>query len=46
MFSFQNDWTIFFRRPISGIMIAAALIALFLPMMQKYRAVRRVKQAT
>jgi putative tricarboxylic transport membrane protein len=46
MISFQNDWTIFFRRPISGIMIAAAVIALFLPMMQKYRAVRRVKQAT
>jgi putative tricarboxylic transport membrane protein len=44
MISFQNDWTIFFRRPISGILIVVAVIALFLPLMQKYRAVRRVAQ--
>jgi putative tricarboxylic transport membrane protein len=45
MISFQNDWTIFFRRPISGIMIAVSVIALFLPMMRKYWALRRVEQA-
>lgn len=43
MISFQNDWTIFFRRPISGIVIVVAVIALFLPMMQKYRAFRRIE---
>jgi putative tricarboxylic transport membrane protein len=42
MISYQNDWTIFFRRPISGIVIAVAILALFLPLMQKYRAFRRV----
>ena len=45
MISFQNDWTIFFRRPISGIVIVVAVIALFLPMMQKYRAFRRIEPA-
>jgi putative tricarboxylic transport membrane protein len=45
MISFQNDWTIFFRRPISGIMMAVSVIALFLPMMRKYWALRRVEQA-
>lgn len=45
MFSFQNDWTIFFRRPISGIMMAVSIIALFLPTVRKYWALRRVGQA-
>jgi putative tricarboxylic transport membrane protein len=45
MISFQNDWTIFFRRPVSGIMMIVSIIALFLPTMRKYRALRRVERA-
>ncbi|MBN2437363.1 MAG: tripartite tricarboxylate transporter permease [Deltaproteobacteria bacterium] len=37
MISFQNDWTIFFRRPISGTIMALTVIALVLPMIRKYR---------
>jgi putative tricarboxylic transport membrane protein len=46
MISFQNDWTIFFRRPVSGIMMIVSIIALFLPTMRKYWALRRLGQAT
>jgi len=46
MISFQNDWTIFFRRPISGIMMVVSIIAIFLPTVRKYWALRRVEPAT
>jgi len=46
MISFQNDWTIFFCRPISGIIMAFTVIALVLPMMRKYREIRHTKKAT
>jgi putative tricarboxylic transport membrane protein len=31
MISFQNDWTVFFARPISGTVIALAILALLFP---------------
>jgi putative tricarboxylic transport membrane protein len=46
MISFQNDWTIFFRRPISGIIMALTVIALVLPLLRKFREIRHTKQAT
>lgn len=39
MISFQNDWTIFFRRPISGVIMALTVIALVMPMIKSYRGV-------
>jgi putative tricarboxylic transport membrane protein len=40
MISFQNDWTIFFRRPISGIIMALTILALILPLLRKFREIR------
>jgi putative tricarboxylic transport membrane protein len=34
MISFQNDWTIFFTRPISGTVLALAILALLFPLAQ------------
>jgi putative tricarboxylic transport membrane protein len=41
MISFQNDWTIFFRRPISGVIMALTIIALIVPMFKSFRTVAR-----
>jgi len=46
MISFQNDWTIFFRRPISGIIMVLTIIALVLPLLKKFHEIRHTKQAT
>jgi putative tricarboxylic transport membrane protein len=46
MISFQNDWTIFFRRPISGVIMVLTVIALVLPLLKKFREIRHSKQAT
>jgi len=46
MISFQNDWTIFFRRPISGIIMVLTIGALFLPLLGKFREIRNTKRAT
>ncbi|MCL4475907.1 MAG: tripartite tricarboxylate transporter permease [Nitrospirae bacterium] len=32
MISYQNDWTIFFRRPVSAVCMVLSVAALFLPM--------------
>src|SRR6185312_619943 len=32
MISYQNDWTIFFTRPVSGIVLVLALVALLFPL--------------
>ncbi|MHB8835046.1 MAG: tripartite tricarboxylate transporter permease [Candidatus Methylomirabilia bacterium] len=40
MISFQNDWTIFFRRPISGTVMALAVIALAVPFITHLRKKR------
>ena len=38
MIAYQNDWTIFFRRPISGTVVALTVLALAYPL---FRAIRR-----
>jgi putative tricarboxylic transport membrane protein len=40
MISFQNDWTIFFRRPISGTVMALAVVALAVPFITHLRRSR------
>lgn len=30
-----NDWTIFFRRPVSGILLGASILLLFMPLIRK-----------
>ena len=41
MISYGNDWTIFFTRPISGVIMAIALLTLFYPVIQHLRSSRR-----
>jgi putative tricarboxylic transport membrane protein len=41
MISSDNDWTVFFRRPISGPLMIAALIALSYPLLRGYVSGRR-----
>jgi putative tricarboxylic transport membrane protein len=41
MISFGNDWTVFFTRPIAGIVMACTMLTLFLPVFSAMRA-RRV----
>jgi TctA family transporter len=49
MVSFDNDWTILFRRPISGAVMVLALVALFWPIVralaQRRRAARFAQAA-
>jgi putative tricarboxylic transport membrane protein len=44
MISFDNDWTVFFTRPMSGLMMLFTIIVLLLPFFQQWRA-RRVAAA-
>src|SRR5512140_1058724 len=37
MISYQNDWTIFFTRPISGFVMVFVAIALLYPLLRHYR---------
>ena len=41
MISFSNDWTIFFRRPLSGSILVLALVTLVLPLLVKLQ--RQIK---
>ncbi|MFO1301917.1 MAG: tripartite tricarboxylate transporter permease [Burkholderiaceae bacterium] len=41
MVSFDNDWTILFRRPISGVVMVLALIGLFWPIVRALTQRRR-----
>jgi len=45
MISFGNDWTVFFRRPISGTVMVFTIVMLLLPFLQQWRAKRRVAAA-
>jgi putative tricarboxylic transport membrane protein len=45
MISFSNDWTVFFRRPISGTVMVFTIVMLLLPFIQQWRAKRRVAAA-
>jgi putative tricarboxylic transport membrane protein len=44
MISFQNDWTIFFCRPISGVLMVLTIIALIMPMLKSFRTVARKRE--
>jgi putative tricarboxylic transport membrane protein len=47
MISYQNDWTVFFRRPISGVVMAFVVIALGYPLLRHLRQKRdRQQRAT
>lgn len=41
MISFGNDWTIFFTRPVSGVLMAVAILALVYPVFRHMRSKRR-----
>jgi putative tricarboxylic transport membrane protein len=43
MISFQGDWTVFFTRPISGVIMGLALLSLVYPL---YRAIRARQTAS
>ena len=45
MISYQNDWTIFFRRPVSAVCMILAIIALLLPFITHIRNKRKNKEA-
>ncbi len=38
MISYGNDWTIFFTRPISGVVMVLTIVVLLIPVFQKWRA--------
>jgi putative tricarboxylic transport membrane protein len=40
MISFGNDWTVFFTRPISGVVMAMVIITLLAPLVAALRAKR------
>jgi putative tricarboxylic transport membrane protein len=41
MIAYQNDWTVFIRRPISGTVVALTVLALAYPMVRAIRRCRR-----
>jgi putative tricarboxylic transport membrane protein len=43
MISFDNDWTVFFTRPVSGGVMAVAILTLVLPLLR--RLLRRKRRA-
>lgn len=43
MISFNNDWTVFFTRPVSGVVMALALLTLVYPLLRRAR--RRLRRA-
>jgi putative tricarboxylic transport membrane protein len=45
MIAYQNDWTIFFTRPISGTVMALVVLALAYPMLRHLRRAWRSKRA-
>jgi len=45
MISYQNDWTIFFTRPISGTVMVFVVIALTFPLFRHIRHEQRRRRA-
>jgi putative tricarboxylic transport membrane protein len=45
MISYQNDWTIFFTRPWSGVAMVLSIIALVYPLIRHARHKRKMKRA-
>ncbi|HSU44724.1 MAG TPA: hypothetical protein VLN42_10960, partial [Casimicrobiaceae bacterium] len=46
MIAYQNDWTIFFTRPISGTVMALTVLALLYPAMRYVRRSMRTPRRT
>jgi len=46
MIAYQNDWTIFFTRPISGTVMVLIVLALAVPCVSRLRANHRARRAT
>ncbi|MGE5337115.1 MAG: tripartite tricarboxylate transporter permease [Gemmatimonadota bacterium] len=44
MVSFNNDWTVFFTRPISGTILAVAILGLFYPVIREALRRRRARK--
>jgi putative tricarboxylic transport membrane protein len=44
MISFSNDWTVFFTRPVSGVIMAAGIVALIYPLVIGWSARRRKRR--
>jgi putative tricarboxylic transport membrane protein len=42
MISFNNDWTVFFTRPVSGAVMAIAVLTLAFPLLKRLRARRTI----
>jgi putative tricarboxylic transport membrane protein len=40
MISYGNDWTVFFRRPISGVVMVFVIVALAFPLLRRWRQQR------
>jgi putative tricarboxylic transport membrane protein len=45
MIAYQNDWSIFFRRPISGTVMVLVIVALAWPLVRALRATLRSRRA-
>ena len=46
MIAYQNDWTIFFTRPISGTVMALTVLALLYPALRYLRHAMRAPRTT
>ena len=45
MIAYQNDWTVFFTRPMSGVVMALTILALVFPLVRHARhVIREIKQ--
>jgi putative tricarboxylic transport membrane protein len=44
MIAYQNDWAIFFTRPISGVVMAFTILALLYPLIRYVRGVVRARR--
>jgi putative tricarboxylic transport membrane protein len=45
MISYRNDWTVFFTRPVSAIVMALTALALLYPLYRQFRLRRRAALA-
>ena len=45
MVSFNNDWTVFFTRPVSGVLMVMACLALVFPLLRHKLEQRRLRRA-
>jgi len=43
MISFHSDWTVFFTRPVSGVVMVLTLVAIIVPIVTHIRANNKLK---